>query len=178
MVALHEDQWHEHLNYMVERFHEQNPLITVAPVYIGAYAELNTQLIAAIASGEVPALANTQSPYVAGYGEAGVAEILDPYIEAFDFDVADFGEGLVATTSHNGEQIALPYLISTQTMFYNKTAAEAEGITMPRTLMPWKSFGKGYPLQRGWHYGRRTVFGGSTTGTMRHCSSIMASTSS
>lgn len=136
----HEDQWHEHLNYMVERFHEQNPLITVAPVYIGAYAELNTQLIAAIASGEVPALANTQSPYVAGYGEAGVAEILDPYIEAFDFDVADFGEGLVATTSHNGEQIALPYLISTQTMFYNKTAAEAEGITMPRTFDAMEEF--------------------------------------
>lgn len=165
---------------MVERFHEQNPLITVAPVYIGAYAELNTQLIAAIASGEVPALANTQSPYVAGYGEAGVAEILDPYIEAFDFDVADFGEGLVATTSHNGEQIALPYLISTQTMFYNKTAAEAEGITMPRTFDAMEEFWKRLPSST--RMALRPATGqslaGSTTGTMRHCSSIMASTSS
>mgnify|MGYP000871429265 FL=1 len=57
----HEDQWHEHLNYMVEEFHKQNPLITVEPVYIGAYVDINTQLIAAIASGDVPALctANT-----------------------------------------------------------------------------------------------------------------------
>lgn len=130
----HEDQWTPYLNEMVEKFHEQNPLITVEPVYVGSYAELNTQLIAAIASGEVPALANAQTPYLASYGAAGVCEILDPYIEAYNFDINDFGEGLVATTSYNGQQIAIPYLISTQAMFYNKTAAEAEGITMPKTF--------------------------------------------
>ncbi|NMB01158.1 MAG: ABC transporter substrate-binding protein [Firmicutes bacterium] len=136
----HEDQLTPYLNYMIEKFHEENPLITVVPVYSGSYTELNTQLIAAIAAGEVPALANAQSPYVAGYGEAGVCEVLDPYIEAYNFDVADFGEGLVATTSFNGQQIALPYLISTQTIFYNKTAAEAEGITMPKTFDEMEAF--------------------------------------
>lgn len=127
----HEDQYASYIQHVLEQFHAQNPLITVVPVFMGSYSELNTQLIASLAAGDVPAIANTQSPYVAGYGAAGVAEILDPYIKAYNFDIADFGEGLVATTSHEGKQVALPYLISTQTMFYDKTAAEAEGITMP-----------------------------------------------
>src|SRR5690554_2515036 len=67
----HEDQLTPYLQYMIEMFQAENPLITVEPVYSGSYTDLNTQLIAAMASGEVPALANAQSPYVAGYGEAG-----------------------------------------------------------------------------------------------------------
>ena len=136
----HEDQLHEYLNYMVERFHEENPLIRVEPVYIGSYTEINTQLIAAIASGDVPALATANTSYPPSYGAAGICEILDPYIEAYNFDVADFGEGLITATSYNGKQIVLPYLISTQVMYYNKTAAEAEGITMPKTFDEMEAF--------------------------------------
>lgn len=130
----HEDQWHPYLQYMVERFNEENPLITVEPVYIGSYTEINTQLIAAVASGDVPALCTANTSYPPSYGAAGICEVLDPYIEAYGFDIEDFGEGLIASTTYDGQQICLPYLISTQVMFYNKTAAEEEGITMPRTF--------------------------------------------
>lgn len=136
----HEDQWHPYLNYMIERFHEQNPLITVEPVYIGSYTEINTQLIAAIASGDVPALCTANTSYPASYGAAGICEVLDPYIEAYGFDIADFGEGLIASTSYDGEQICLPYLISTQVIYYNQTAADAEGITMPKTFDEMDAF--------------------------------------
>lgn len=136
----HEDQWHEHLNYMVEEFHKQNPLITVEPVYIGAYVDINTQLIAAIASGDVPALCTANTSYPPSYGAAGICEILDPYIKAYNFDIKDFGEGLIASTSYENEQICLPYLISTQVMYYNQTMAEAEGITMPTTFDEMDAF--------------------------------------
>lgn len=136
----HEDQWTPYLNYMVDKFNQEHPLITVEPVYIGSYAEINTQLIAAVASGDVPALCTANTSYPAAYGAAGICEILDPYIEAYDFDVADFGDGLIASTSYEGNQICLPYLISTQVMFYNKTAAEAEGITMPKTFDEMEEF--------------------------------------
>ncbi|HBK67056.1 MAG TPA: ABC transporter substrate-binding protein [Firmicutes bacterium] len=136
----HEDQWNQYLNYMVEQFHKQNPLITVKPVYIGAYAEINTQLIAAVASGDVPALCTANTSYPASYGAAGICEILDPYIKAYGFDIADFGEGLIASTSYEGKQICLPYLISTQVMYYNKTMADAEGITMPKTFNEMEAF--------------------------------------
>lgn len=136
----HEDQFSEQIKYMVDKFHEANPLITVEPVYIGAYGEINTQLIAAVASGEVPALSTCNTSYPAAYGAAGICEVLDPYIEATGYDVQDFGEGLIASTSYNGQQIALPYLISTQVMYYNKTVAEAEGITMPKTFDEMEEF--------------------------------------
>ncbi|HBR33358.1 MAG TPA: ABC transporter substrate-binding protein, partial [Firmicutes bacterium] len=136
----HEDQWHEHLNYMVEEFHKQNPLITVEPVYIGAYVDINTQLIAAIASGDVPALCTANTSYPPSYGAAGICEILDPYIKAYNFDIKDFGEGLIASTSYENEQICLPYLISTQVMYYNQTMADAEGIKMPTTFDEMDAF--------------------------------------
>lgn len=132
-----EDQNLADLNYMVEVFNEQNGMgITVVPQYIGAYADLNTAFIAAAAAGEgnVPALLTTNTSYPASYGKDGLCEVLDPYIEAFDYDMEDFGEGLIASTSYEDEVICLPNLISTQVMYYNKTAADAEGITMPKTL--------------------------------------------
>lgn len=139
----HEDQLTEYLNYMVDKFNAENGMgITVEPVYIGSYAEINTQFIAAAAAGTgtVPALCTCNTSYPASYGNDGLCEILDPYIDAYDYDVEDFGEGLIASTSFDDEQIALPYLISTQVMYYNKTAAEAEGITMPKTLDEMEAF--------------------------------------
>jgi multiple sugar transport system substrate-binding protein len=136
----HEDQWHEYLNYMVKEFHKQNPLITVEPVYIGSYAEINTKLVAAVASGDVPALCTANTSYPASYGAAGICEILDPYIKAYNFYINDFGKGLIASTSYKGNQICLPYLISTQVMYYNKTKADAEGITMPKTFKDMDAF--------------------------------------
>ncbi|MFY9267861.1 MAG: ABC transporter substrate-binding protein [Limnochordia bacterium] len=139
--------WHAHeevtmpyLNYVLERFHEEHPLITVDPVYIGSYNEINTQLIAAIAAEEVPAvviLEPSQPPY---YGANGLAEVLDPYIEAYGYDVYDFVEGLVVSTSYNGQQVSLPYLISTQVMYYNKDVVEAEGLTVPKTFDQMEEF--------------------------------------
>lgn len=139
----HEDQLTEYLNYMVDKFNAENGMgITVNPVYIGGYSEINTQFIAAAAAGTgtVPALVTCNTSYPASYGKDGLCEVLDPYIDAFEYDVEDFGEGLIASTSYDEEQIALPYLISTQVMYYNKTAAEAEGITMPKTLDEMEAF--------------------------------------
>ncbi|MBO2516235.1 MAG: ABC transporter substrate-binding protein [Clostridiales bacterium] len=142
----HESQFDEYIEYMVNKFNTENPYgITVVPVYKGSYTEINEQFIAADAAaregaGTVPAICCCNTSYPAGYGAAGLCEVLDPYIEAFDYDVEDFGEGLVLSTSFDGEQICLPYLISTQCMYYNKTAAEAEGIEMPKTLDEMEDF--------------------------------------
>lgn len=158
----HEDRFNDQINYMVNKFNEENPLITVEPVYIGSYSEINTQLIAAVASGEVPALSTCNTSYPAAYGAAGICEILDPYIEATGYDVADFGEGLIASTSYDGQQICLPYLISTQVMFYNKTAADAEGIEMPVTFDEMEEFLKKATIFNADGTTKRygTVFGG------------------
>ena len=136
----HETQWIENLEYMIKQFEAANPLITVEPVYVGNYNEANTQFIAAMASGEVPSLISIKTTNLPAYGAAKMAEILDPYIDAYNFDIADFGEGLVTSTSYEGKQIALPYLVSSRLMYYNKTIAEAEGIEMPRTFDEMEAF--------------------------------------
>ena len=137
----HESQFDEQIQYMVDKFNAENGMgITVVPVYKGAYADIDTAFRAADAAGAVPALVCCNTSYPAAYGAAGLCEVLDPYIDAFDYDVEDFGEGLLASTSYDDEQICLPYLISTQCMYYNKTAAEAEGIEMPRTIDDMEAF--------------------------------------
>jgi len=137
----HESQFDEQIAYMVDKFNAENGMgITVVPKYMGAYAEIDTAFRAADAAGAVPALVCCNTSYPASYGAAGLCEVLDPYIDAFDYDVEDFGEGLLASTSYDDEQIALPYLISTQCMYYNKTAAEAEGIEMPKTFDEMEAF--------------------------------------
>ncbi len=136
----HEDQLTEYLNYMVDTFNNSQEFITVEPIYIGSYTEINTQYIAAYASGTVPALCTSNTSYPPSYGKDGLCEVLDDYIDAYDYDVADFGEGLIAATSYDGEQIALPYLISTQVMYYDKTAADVEGIEMPKTFDEMEEF--------------------------------------
>lgn len=80
-----EDQYSEDLNYMVQTFNEENGMgITVNPVYIGGYSDLNTQFIAAAVAGDgtVPALLTCNTSYPASYGKDGLCEVLDPYIEA------------------------------------------------------------------------------------------------
>ena len=138
----HEDQFNEYIDYMIQKFNEENPLITVEPIYIGGYSDINTQLIAANAAGaeQVPALCTCNTSYPAQYGAAGICEDLTPYIEAYHYDVADFGEGLIASTSYEGKQICLPYLISTQCLYYNKTEAEALGVTIPKTFDEMDAF--------------------------------------
>lgn len=136
----HEDHMIPYLEHMLEIFHAENPLITVDPVYIGHYNEINSQLIAAIAAGEVPAIAILEASQPPNYGSNGMAEVLDPYIEASGFDLADFGEGLVYSTAYDGKQVSLPYLISTQVMYYNEDMARAEGIEMPKTFADMDSF--------------------------------------
>ena len=139
----HESSFQPDLDYIVNKFNAENGMgITVVPQYIGSYTEINTQFIAAAAAGTgtVPALVTCNTSYPAGYGADGLCEVLDPYIDAFEYDVEDFGEGLIASTSYDGEQIALPYLISTQCIFYDKTAAETEGITIPKTFAEMDEF--------------------------------------
>ncbi len=90
----------------------------------------------------MPALTVANTPYVAQYGAAGLCEVLDPYIKATGFDINDFGEGLRRASSYDGKQVSLPFLISTQIMFYNKDMAEAEKIKLPEKWSDMDEFMK------------------------------------
>ncbi len=138
-----EAQYAPLVDKVVADFEKANPNIDVEAVYQGAYKDLNEKLIAAQAAGTtLPGLTVANTPLVAEYGASGLCEVLDPYIKATGFDVKDFGPGLVASTSYGGKQVSLPFLISTQIMFYNKDMADAEKIKLPETWAQMDEFMK------------------------------------
>ena len=138
-----ESQYLPLVDKIVADFEKANPLIDVEAIYQGAYKDVNEKLIAAQAAGTtLPALTVANTPLVAEYGASGLCENLEPYAKATGFDVKDFGDGHIASTSYEGKQVALPFLISTQIMFYNKDMADAEKIKLPETWAEMDAFMK------------------------------------
>lgn len=126
-----EEQYSGLIDDVVEKFHATGTNVKLEPIYQGSYSDLNEKLIAALAANTMPALCVANTPYVAEYGASGVCEDLTPYIEADNFDIDDFGIGLIESSSYEGKPISLPFLISTQIIYYNKDMADAEGIKLP-----------------------------------------------
>jgi multiple sugar transport system substrate-binding protein len=127
-----ENQYSATVEKVVRGFNSSQKLITVQARYMGSYSVLNEALVAAhAANAGLPAISAANTPYVAEYGAGGLTEDLRPYIRATNFDIDDFGEGLVAATSYGGKQVALPFLISTQVIYYNATLAKSMGIEIP-----------------------------------------------
>ena len=136
-----EDQYSETVQEVVDDFNSSQDLITVEPVYVGSYAEVNEALVAAHAAGTgLPALTVANTPYVAEYGAGGLTEDLTPYIEATGFEIDDFGKGLVDASSYDGKQVALPFLITTRVMYYNQDMADELGITIPENFADMDAF--------------------------------------
>ena len=136
-----EEQYTDTVEQIVNDFNNSQDLITVQAEYVGSYSDVNEALVAAHAAGSgLPAITVANTPYVAEYGAGGLTEDLTPYIEATGYDVEDFGDGMIAASQYEGKQVSLPFLISTQIMFYNKDMADEMGITMPTTWEEMDTF--------------------------------------
>ena len=136
-----EDQYSALIAEVVDGFNASQDMVTVKAEYIGALKDLNEKLVAANAAGTgLPAVCTANTDYVASYGEGGVFEVLDPYIAATGYDIADFSTGLVLSTQYKGTQVAMPFLHSTQVIYYNKTLADANGITVPTKIEDMQAF--------------------------------------
>lgn len=136
-----EEQYTDTVNKVVEGFNSSQDLITVKPVYVGNYAAVNEALVAAHAAGTgLPGVSVANTPFVAEYASGGLTEDLTPYIQATGFDIEDFGEGLIQATSYEGKQATLPFLISTQVVYYNKDMAKERGLSVPEKWDDMEAF--------------------------------------
>lgn len=136
-----EEQYTDTVNKVVEDFNSSQDLITVKPVYVGNYAAVNEALVAAHAAGTgLPGVSVANTPFVAEYAAGGLTEDLTPYIQATGFDIDDFGEGLIQATSYEGKQATLPFLISTQVVYYNKDMAKERGLAVPEKWTDMEAF--------------------------------------
>ncbi len=136
-----ENQYNDTVTEIVDGFNNSQNLIKVKAEYIGNYTTVNESLVAAQAAGTgLPAVVVANTPYVAQYGASGLCEDLTPYATAFGYDFTDFGDGMMRAASYDGKQIALPFLISTQVMYYNKDMADALGVEIPAKFADMESF--------------------------------------
>lgn len=136
-----ESQYDELVADVVKKFNATQNLITVEAQYIGSYKDINEALVAAHAAGTgLPAVAVANTDYVASYGDSGLYENLDPYIAGTGYDVDDFSAGLLLSSQHEGKQVALPFLHSTQVIYYNKTMADENGWTIPEKIQEFTPF--------------------------------------
>lgn len=136
-----ESQYDELVADVVKKFNATQKLITVEAQYIGSYKDINEALVAAHAAGTgLPAVAVANTDYVASYGGSGLYENLDPYIVGTDYDVDDFSAGLLLSSQYKGKQVALPFLHSTQVIYYNKTMADANGWKIPEKIEDFTPF--------------------------------------
>ena len=136
-----ESQYDELVADVVKKFNATQNLITVEAQYIGSYKYINEALVAAHAAGTgLPAVAVANTDYVASYGDSGLYENLDPYIAGTGYDIDDFSAGLLLSSQHEGKQVALPFLHSTQVIYYNKTMADENGWTIPEKIQDFTPF--------------------------------------
>lgn len=136
-----EEQYNDTVNEIVDEFNKSQDLITVIPQYAGNATKINEDLVAANAAGTgLPAITAANTSYVTDYGAGGLTEDLTPYIEASGYDITDFGDGMIEASQYDGKQVSLPFLISTQIMFYNKDMAEEQGITIPEAWEDMDAF--------------------------------------
>lgn len=136
-----EEQYNDLVKEVVDGFNSTHDKIKVEAKYIGPYSDVNEALVAAHAAGTgLPGVVVANTDYVAAYGKNGVFEDLTPYIQATNYDVGDFAKGLLVSAQYEGKQVSLPFLHSTQVIYYNKTIADQEGIEIPTSMDQMEAF--------------------------------------
>ena len=82
---------------IAEDFNASQDMVTVEASYMGSYAAIEEQFMAAqMAKTGLPGLCVINYPQIPVYAINGVAESLDPYIQASGFDVEDIVDGFIS----------------------------------------------------------------------------------
>lgn len=109
--------------------------ITVEETFIGGYDDMYSKTQLAVQSGEQPQVvveANTYVPYLI---EDGVFADMAPLAEETGFDKSNILDPFLQIYGNtDGTLYSLPYIRSTPIFYYNKTMADAAGITLPQEL--------------------------------------------
>ena len=117
----------------INAFHKLHPNITITDVVVSNDAALRPKLFSAIVAGNPPTLSQMNPPWGTGFIASHALVPLTPFIHG--------SQGLSASQMHdfyasmlaggkwpNGTQYLMPFNLSANIMFYNKTAFDAAGI--------------------------------------------------
>lgn len=136
----------ETVEYQIKTFNEtvgKEKGIVVEGVFIGGYPELMTKMQLASQSEGQPVVAVLGNTRVAIMMDDGILEDMMPYAKRDNIDLSNFFSGMIEVPGNTEETLySLPYIKSTPVLYYNKTMADAKGLTAPKTVEEFEAFAK------------------------------------
>jgi ABC-type glycerol-3-phosphate transport system substrate-binding protein len=121
------------LDALVTEFNETHAGIEVESVSMGRYQALSQKIMAAVAAGQPPVLAQAYEAWTGELIENGSAEPLQPYIEGPNGlspdEVADFVPGMLENNTWDGVVYSFPFNKSVRALYWNKDIFAREGLT-------------------------------------------------
>jgi len=120
------------LDGLVDEFNETHPGIQIQSISMGRYQALSQKIMAAVAAGQPPDLAQAYEAWTENLIENGSAEPLSGYITGpdglTDDEIADFVKGMIENNTWNGEVYSFPFNKSVRALYINKDLFAEEGI--------------------------------------------------
>ncbi len=130
------------LDELVLEFNATHPEIEVESISMGRYQALSQKIMAAVAAGEPPVLAQAYEAWTGELIENGSAEPLQGFFDGPDGlseeDLADFVPGMLDNNTWDGVVYSFPFNKSVRALYLNKNLFEAEGLT--RAPATWREY--------------------------------------
>lgn len=127
------------IDALCQQYHEENPNITINPVYAGSYADTRTKVQAAIKGGNTPDMAIMFS--IDLYSLLAMDAVAD--IDSFCTTPEDkewlngFYEGFMMNSKDGDTTYGIPWQRSTIVLYYNKDAFKAAGLDPEKAPATW-----------------------------------------
>ncbi len=124
-----------------DKFHAENPNITVEPVFSGGYGDVQTAIQTIIdGGGEPPALGVMLATSLYDLVNADAIAPLDEYINGMDNGKAymdDFVPAFMENSKYDGKTWSIPFQRSAVVMYYNKDMFKQAGLDAPDSWQSW-----------------------------------------
>jgi multiple sugar transport system substrate-binding protein len=132
------------LEEMVADFNATHPGLPVVPVGMGSYGSLSQKLMAAVAAGDPPVLAQVYESWSAQFMESGAIVPFDTYIHGAgglgDEELGDIFPVLVEGNTWDGKVVTFPFNKSVPAFFYNRDMFREVGLDPDRFPETWDEF--------------------------------------
>lgn len=120
------------LDDLVAEFNRTHPGITVVSVSMGRYQALSQKIMAAVAAGQPPDLAQAYEAWTAELIDNGSVTPLNAYIEGpnglSQAELDDFVPGLIENNTWDGKVYSFPFNKSVRAVYWNKDLFAEEGL--------------------------------------------------
>jgi ABC-type glycerol-3-phosphate transport system substrate-binding protein len=120
------------LDALVAEFNEAHPDIEIESVSMGRYQALSQKIMAAVAAGQPPVLAQAYEAWTGELIENGSAEPLNPYMDGPEglsqAEMDDFVPGMLANNSWDGVVYSFPFNKSVRAVYWNQDLFASEGL--------------------------------------------------